>query len=616
MDQKYLSSTSMKQYKKIFEQNNNTSLNPSPTLSNQTPQLQKNNQDFNTNNNVQSSYQFLDPQQHADKLHLSLSSITEHIIRLKIGDEEFDNISVQPAELYEFLPEDYINLLNKKFTRMVQLLQNEENLINELEEENDKIKASLTDKLKESEEIISQAKLEMQELIEKNTKLFEDKQNEKLDYAELEKEILSKDNIIIQLNQNLKKITEEFLQHRNKHSELQEKHDYLKDNIMELKTHTLDLEERANGLEIQIKSKEKELEDLNKHKSILQLKYKQSELRLANINASLDKRREEYDKTIKDFQKTLQKNSVNIKRINEIEKIKEQIQSQINVKNEELQHVRTINQNYEEKLAQLKPLETQLKVQKDLFYNLKAENEMLKIHLNDLGTQRSNSIQPSIEKEKKAQQKITPSMNMGHYQEMTSEEIQAEIEKIKGESAKQKELINELENKNNEKIDFINQQKSKLNDLQTEYVAKVRNLDIIKSEREESITKKSLLENQVSHLLKKFSHLSDVLNDPNINKENNENDNDSVNYYPSELPNNLDDNEIENQLKFDRYENNNYNQDKIPKPDELLVKPIIIENNDSSNEGIITRPSFNGKQSANDKKAGLSNSAGSKMKKK
>jgi len=48
---------------------------------------------------------------------------------------------------------------------------------------------------------------------------------------------------------------------------------------------------------------------------------------------------------------------------------------------------------------------------------------------------------------------------------MSEDELQREIEKLKNESKKQKEIIYDLEKSNNEKVDMINSQKVKVTDL-------------------------------------------------------------------------------------------------------------------------------------------------------
>jgi len=507
------------QYQKLF-QNSNTSRSDLPLLANKEERFLK-----------------------------IFSTITFNLINLQLGVREFDSITLDPADTTQFTPEDYIEALTHKFTKLVEVYQAVLAESSKAEEETAKLKDELTRKIKETEQNYNKYKAELDSYYEKNQQLLKLQEKKKLEAQKAMEEMRNKDDTILELNKNIGKLMDDFLAARERNAQIEKKLKSYGDQIMQIKQLINSAENKKASNEEVLAERERELEVLQRQHQVVLLKHKQNEKKVNSYNNEASKKEAENEKNLSEYSKLLEKNNNHVKRIEEIQNLKEELKGEIEKKAQELEQVRQLNQEYEEAASKIALYEKELRQKEEEHYLVVVENETLKQQIAEISP---HSIVNDGEYDEEIIQELYSQQDLEKYADMSTEEIHAELMRAREIAYKNYEHINKLEAENNRKIEQINMQKRTIQHFQEEYAEKLETYNQVKAETEEEIVRHQDLEVEVNALIQKFNALSNLLGEQEFGFQ-------------------TEDNEIENQIDYKF--SFNAKDEGVPRPLQLSVTP-------------------------------------------
>ena len=126
-----------------------------------------------------------------------------------------------------------------------------------------------------------------------------------------------------------------------------------------------------------LESNKRDFQNLYTRHQQLRKSLKSNELKINAFDNNLNKKIDENERQLAEYTKTLEKDSQNLKKIQELEAEKKAIQLDLDNKNTELNYVRDLNRIYETKADYLPDLEKRMKVNKQTNFDLKHENKYL-----------------------------------------------------------------------------------------------------------------------------------------------------------------------------------------------------------------------------------------------
>lgn len=454
----------------------------------------------------------------ADRLHSTLARSVRKLMTLKIGDEEFDDPQINLDSLDSYSTELLYGVLSKKFGRMVQILQEDEDQLEELAKVNEQLKQTLAEMEKYSEESTKQARQELEQLLDANAQIINQNNLGKVDIQNLQTLLLQKDEEIHKLKVSQMKAMDDFIQMRESQQQMNAKSNELKDTITDMRKNLENSEIQIAEFEKTVFEKQKELENLMKQRKVQETKLKQNTLKLSSLLSDIKKKGSEQDKTMDEYRRKLEKNSVFVKRLAEIEKEKEELNEEMALKTAELNQVRAINEDYEYRMEQLKGIENYIGNERNRHYKLLAEQEQMKQDINELAPHSLLDVTPQHLDSKRSlpkfetHEKSPAAADEEREGNVAFENLEEEIGFYKQQMAQFQQKIDELEAENNEKITTINGQRKLTNDLHAEYTDKIQTFNLVKAECEDALIECNQLENEMELLMKKFDLLSEILN--------------------------------------------------------------------------------------------------------
>lgn len=184
-----------------------------------------------------------------DRLHSSLCNAVKRVLDLKLNDEEFDASQIDANSIESYSTEVLHGVLSKRFSRMVQIVQEDEDEIERLTQENISLKEKLAEIIKYSEQLVSKAREEVQQLLISNTKIHDENNLGKADIENMEAMLSQKEEDIRKLNINQKQVIDEFVHLRDKQHEISAKSEELKKIIPDMRGNVEELESRVEEYE-------------------------------------------------------------------------------------------------------------------------------------------------------------------------------------------------------------------------------------------------------------------------------------------------------------------------------------------------------------------------------
>ena len=458
-----------------------------------------------------------------NKMHYSLTNAVKKVIHLKLDDEEFDAPQIQADNIESYSTETLYSVLSKKFARMVLIVQDDETEIERLSEQNVHLKEKLAETIKQSEQLISTQREEVRALLEHNQKAHEENNLGQSDISKMQDLLQQREDEIRKLTLNQKRVVDEFVDLREKQHAMASRTDEIKEASIVMRQAVEEAEEKIIEYENVCFERQRELETLTKQRKVLETKLKQNSLKLNNMTTTMKKKAIQQDKSFDEYKRIMERNSLYIRKVADIEKEKEDVRQDVIQKTNELAHVRSLNEDYEQRIDELRGIEGSLRLEKDKHYKIMTEKELLKQQINELAPhslidisargQATPGSKRSPDKTSQDRKQSPPKPTEDdRYAHMSPEEIQQEIEAYKAQSQQNLGKIERLEAENSQKIEKINQQRLAISQLHNGYTDKVQVLNLARTECDDVLGECNQLENEMELLIKKFGLLSELLN--------------------------------------------------------------------------------------------------------
>jgi len=147
----------------------------------------------------------------------------ENLLNFQIGDPEFDEINLQYEKGEPLAHNDLLMLINIKLSKLVEILQREENEVVVLEEQRESLNNIFVEKRAISTNLLEEARAQLQELTEKNLQLLHETQQGSNQSQSIEKELQAKEGAIWELNKNIQQLMTEFVQTRDRNDRVDNK---------------------------------------------------------------------------------------------------------------------------------------------------------------------------------------------------------------------------------------------------------------------------------------------------------------------------------------------------------------------------------------------------------
>ena len=445
----------------------------------------------------------------SDRLHASLVKTVTKILTLKLDDEEFDDPQINTDNLESYSTEILYGVLTKKFSRMVRLVQEREDDFEKIIEENQKLKQQFSEAVKYSEGLFKETNETVQQLLEANTKISNENNLGKADIQNMQTLLIQREEEIEKIKTSQRKVIDEFVNLRAKQQEMIEKSNEFKSPIAELRNEDEEKQSQIADYEKVLFEKQKGLEDLIKQRKVLETRLKQHALKLNNLVTELKKKNSMQEKTLDEYKRKLERNSVFVKRLAEIDREKEAVNEELAQKTAELNHVRAINQDFENRVEELRGIENYNAFAREKHYKLLTEAEIIKQQINELAPRSLLDVTPQHKDLKPyipAGEKSSAEKNKKG-DSIPDEEIEALKQQLRNNQAK----IDELEGMNNERIQMINGQRKALSDKHAEYTDKIQTFNLVRADCEDALAECNQLEKEMELLSRRFSHLADIL---------------------------------------------------------------------------------------------------------
>lgn len=451
-----------------------------------------------------------------DRTHAAIAEVLLKVNQLKLDDEEFDDPKINLDSLENYSKETIYDILMMKFTRMVQIVREDESEIQKLIQTNQTLKDQLAELIRTSDQVLGKAQEEIKQLIESNAKINTDATLGKADTEKLQALLCSREEEVHKLKATHAQLIDEFVLLRQKQQEVEAKSSGLKTTVAELRNSLEEWQKNVSESELLLDERQKELEDLKKQRKVLEAGIKQNQQQLNTIVAAFKKKSSGYEDSLNEYRRTLAKNSKLAKKLEELEKEKQAVSDEISQKNNELAHVRALNEDYEYKAGKYQNLEMYYRIAQDRYYKLMTEAELIKEQINELAPHSFLDVSP---KQSVEYQSFTTAEKGGKLQtseeerlaNLSPEEIEKEIQLQKQQIKVNQLKIDHYEEKNTEEIDKINAQRDMIRALHSQYTDKVQTYNAIISETEEVLGETNHLESEIELISRRLEHVSELL---------------------------------------------------------------------------------------------------------
>mgnify|MGYP000882204156 FL=1 len=454
-----------------------------------------------------------------DKLHSSIVAVISKVLSFKLDDEEFDNPQINVDSIESYSTETLYEVLTKKFARMVQLVQADEIEMEKVVENNNKFKEELDELMKGSEQIFIKAQEELKQILENNGQINAQSHSGKADIQNLQTQLVEREEEIQKLKISQKQVIDEFVLLRQKQQELAAKTDELKTSTTELRQHVEEHEGKVSEYEKAFLEKQREIERLRKVQKALEAEIKANTQKLHLLIQAINKKSSEEMKRMDEYKRIMERNSVFVKRIGEIEKEKEIVMQEIAQKTAEGNHVRSLNENYESRINKLKDIDNYSRAAKDRHYKLLTETEMIKRQINELAPHSLLDVTPKRQVSPKVHfpSFSKPSEGLSKEEEglivnTEPDELEKVVQQYKQQVKQNQMKIDELEESNSDKIQRISSQRSFITVQHNQYTDKLQEFSTVKAECENAVTECNRLESEIELLIRKFALISELLN--------------------------------------------------------------------------------------------------------
>eukprot|EP01017_Pseudomicrothorax_dubius_P044382 TRINITY_DN7497_c0_g2_i1.p1 TRINITY_DN7497_c0_g2~~TRINITY_DN7497_c0_g2_i1.p1 ORF type:complete len:551 (-),score=213.66 TRINITY_DN7497_c0_g2_i1:35-1687(-) len=273
--------------------------------------------------------------------------------------------------------QEFLEILKQKYLGLAERLKEEQERRTTSEMENIGLKSKLASELEKHEQLVQNAKAELNQLVETNKKVIEEMELEEQARELVEKQLADKERIVETLNSSIKLQMEKLIREKERRR------------LLEIRARQLDSElsavrdtfngERRKGEELEkgFKSMEAEYQSTFKRMKTLGTKHEASKSALEKAMAERFRLEEERRTKVEEMELNIRKLESLKRRLEELEETYRRLTSEIALKNEEMARLRKENGEMESRLKSLATLETELERATTLKEKLAVENEIL-----------------------------------------------------------------------------------------------------------------------------------------------------------------------------------------------------------------------------------------------
>ncbi len=163
------------------------------------------------------------PQDKEEELNKNLNQTIESLLSYQIGDPAFDEITVEAEVGRPLNQDDYLNLLNRKLSKLVEILQREDKQVKNVEQEGELLNKTYADKKATLEELVEKAKTQLEDLKVQHSQFTQEAGQTSDQSMTLEIEVRAKEGAILDLNKNIQQLMAEFIRARDRNDRVDRK---------------------------------------------------------------------------------------------------------------------------------------------------------------------------------------------------------------------------------------------------------------------------------------------------------------------------------------------------------------------------------------------------------
>lgn len=410
------------------------------------------------------------------------------------------------ADLPTYSLEDYVILLNERYNKIVELLTQEEESLMTAQQENSKLKEKLAEEVKNHQETVQLAKTEIDQLVEKNKEMLAKRHSQNMEKQYKEIEVKCNDEKIEIIETEIKKNMEMEIQLRAEILENERNVKFLESELDSIEGVTKSEEQRNKELEKKLDDMQKDYEAFKRQFNSLKNKNSEIDQKLNSLYNQKSACTENTDKIIQEQKTTLKKTHTNYQKLEELDKLKKKLVDELEVKSEQLNLIRTRNQELESKIKGMEFIEKEIKVQEEINSQLSVENELLTRQFEDI----SNILGKHTNTARilnQSNRKILEAKDMKEYENMIKDnpnfrrEPHLEPQKLVDQNLEYRAMVENLQREINEKLGIIERQKMKMKEIQDSYES--NNVQLC-----QDVEEKNVVENKYDELSKKIGFVS------------------------------------------------------------------------------------------------------------
>ena len=450
---------------------------------------------------------------------LLLADAMKDVLSLKLQDKEFDEIILDADKLNQYSPEELYAALGKKYRRMMQIVDEEEEEIEKLVDQNQELKEEMDELVKFSEELAEKVTLTVNGILKSNEKIRSSKKKGGNEAVEKMKKILAeKEEEAYSLQVKQKTVIDKFVFLREKQKEYAARAEESARANLELIEHAKAMQDQLRDSEVGILDKQAELQNLNKQKRIIEEKVKQNQWKLGTMIGVMSRKSAFKSKYFEECKKIHEKYANSERQLQEIAAEKERFEKELAQRKFEILHVYNLNEEYEKKCNNQKTVESFWKFQKSRNARLVAEQNKIKENINEIAPQAkidldqlpthsskediSNSQGNQVIAERSEEEEEGASSREG------AEELIAKYKKHVEENFKKIEI---LEKTNEKRAEAIEMQRMILAGLQNKYIDKLQELKSLTADCEKLMIATDGLDGDLEVILRRFQLISEFL---------------------------------------------------------------------------------------------------------
>lgn len=283
--------------------------------------------------------------------------------------------------------EQYVAVLDEKYQKIIEILENEENQYRVALQKNEELKSELAQTMQDCAEYETQSRSQLAYLDDTRKQVIGTKQQKKIDfhYKKIEKKKL--EDFIEDKQKEIEKLLTQTLQIKEEVAGREKQAEDLK---KEIDAYGAQLEREVNQLGEINRQYEQSLSNFGEAKNefmVLAKKNKELEGQVNRLFGNKLNYDIETKKINQDYKSTIKHLMGNQQKFEEVEQLKEKLVQEIVLRTNQLNEMRSNNEQLEKRIAKMSSVAKQSQIEHERFIRLSSENRMLEKQVKEMQTQ-------------------------------------------------------------------------------------------------------------------------------------------------------------------------------------------------------------------------------------